>query len=203
MTIITVFGDVACPFTYVGLSMLFAERDRRAADVRFRVRAWPLELINDAPLDPAHVSREVEALRVVVPGSFAGFDPATFPRTSVPAFGLVDAAYERSDHDGESAAIAVRVALFERGLDIGDSDVLTGLAAAIGVTLPTDEAARAIAERDHAAGQDLGVVGSPYFITRDRGWFCPMLAISQHEGRFTVTIDDTTKRDFINNVFDR
>lgn len=58
------------------------------------VRAWPLELINGSPLQGAKVSEQVTELRAnVAPELFAGFSPAHFPSTSLPAFALTAAAY--------------------------------------------------------------------------------------------------------------
>ena len=58
----------------------------RGLDVGLRLRAWPLELVNDAPLDADLIADEVAALRAhVAPDLFAGFDPQHFPKTSLPA----------------------------------------------------------------------------------------------------------------------
>src|SRR5437588_5042185 len=97
MRIVELFGDVLCPFTYAGLVHLLDERDRRGVAVSFVVRAWPLELVNDKPFDPAHVAAEIEALRAsVAPQLFGAFDPATFaarfPTSSMPAFAVALAA---------------------------------------------------------------------------------------------------------------
>ena len=97
---IEVYAEVGCPFTHVGLHRLLQQRDARGSDVRVRVRAWPLEWVNNRPLDPGFVAREVDALReTVAPDLFYGFDPATFPATSIPAFGLAAAAYSLDDAD--------------------------------------------------------------------------------------------------------
>src|SRR5205823_264116 len=98
MTRIEVFADVMCPFTHVGLRRLVSARDAADATVRLRVRAWPLELINGEPLRVTLVAREIDELRAqVAPDLFTGFDAHTFPATSIPAFGLVAAAYAVND----------------------------------------------------------------------------------------------------------
>ena len=57
---VEVFADVVCPFAHVGLRRFVA---RRAELGRSRplllVRAWPLELVNAKPFDPASVARNV------------------------------------------------------------------------------------------------------------------------------------------------
>ena len=78
------------------------ERSARNVPVLLHVLAWPLEWVNGAPLDADFVAMEVQALReTVAPELFAGFDPATFPSTSVPALALAAAAYERSPELGD------------------------------------------------------------------------------------------------------
>ncbi len=197
---LTVFGDVVCPFTYAGLVMLRAERDRRRPDLVLRLRAWPLEWINGRPLDPHHVAAEIAGLRPVVPDRFAGFDPATFPRTSLAALALVDVAYERDDALGERVAIAVREAVFEHGIDVGDPATLATLAAAHDLTVPDpDDTVRRV-RADHELGQSLGVVGSPHFVTEHGSWFCPILHISQTDGVFTVRIDEPVRAEFLDAV---
>ena len=109
LRVVEVFADVLCPFTYVGLRRLAVERDRRRRrDVVLRCRAWPLELVNGRPLDPAEVAEEVAALRrSVAPGLFRGFDAATFPRSSLRALTLAADADAVSVELGESVSFAL------------------------------------------------------------------------------------------------
>jgi predicted DsbA family dithiol-disulfide isomerase len=190
MPSIEVFADIVCPFTHVGLKRLIVERRRRGAAGYMRVRAWPLAWINGAPLSVEIVAHEIEALRAqVAPDTFAGFSAATFPRTSIPAFGLVAAGYALSTAAGESLSLAVRDALFEGGLDISDPRVLADLGERWGVVpfdLPTScDAARADWER----GTARGVQGSPHFFVGDRDWFCPSLRISKRDGEFQIELE--------------
>ena len=54
MTTIEVFADIACPFTHVGLRRFVQRREELGRpDVTLLVRAWPLEVVNGQPLDPA------------------------------------------------------------------------------------------------------------------------------------------------------
>ena len=54
---IEVFADIWCPFTHVGLRALAEERAHRGrTDVTLWVRAWPLELVNGAPMDGHHAA---------------------------------------------------------------------------------------------------------------------------------------------------
>jgi predicted DsbA family dithiol-disulfide isomerase len=199
---IEMFADVVCPFAYVGLARLLASRDDADAAVRVRVRAWPLEWVNGSPLDPRVVEHEVAALRAsVAPDLFGGFDPGTFPRTSVPAFGLAAAAYAFSDECGERVSLDLRRALFEEGRDLADIAVLHEIGARHGVTPLDARTAAAAARVDWERGRARGVVGSPHFFVGEHGWFCPSLRITSHDGEFDVRPDPGAVEEFYRGVF--
>ena len=194
---IEVFADVLCPFTHVGLRRLSEERHARAARVSLRVRAWPLEWINGAPLGPDLVAREVEALRAeVAPELFAGFDPSLFPLTSIPAFGVAAAAYAVDDALGAAVSMALRDAFFEHGADIADIEVLEDIARKFGIELPSPDATDKAVRADWELGRRRAVRGSPHFFVGDRDWFCPSLAISHKDDKFDVEIAEASKQDF-------
>jgi predicted DsbA family dithiol-disulfide isomerase len=177
--VVEVFADVTCPFAHVGLRRFVAQREARlAAEPVLRVRAWPLELVNGEPLDPDVVLRHVDELREqVAPDLFQRFEPEHLPRSSMPALEVVAAAYRQGAHAGERMSLLVREALFELGLDLGQPDVLADLAAAEGITMPTDTEQLVLA--DYEDGRRLGVRGSPEFFLDGRGWYCPSLAIEK------------------------
>jgi predicted DsbA family dithiol-disulfide isomerase len=185
---IEVFAELACPFTHVGLRRLVAARNSSHCPRLLVVRAWPLEWINGRALDPAQVAAEIDALRATVaPELFAGFDVATFPTTSVPAFGLAAAGYARDDGTGEAVSLALRNAIFEQGLDVTDPGVLRAIGAPYGVDpVPPRDAAVAV-RADWDLGQARGVRGSPHFFADGADWFCPGLDIDRIDGRFVVT----------------
>jgi predicted DsbA family dithiol-disulfide isomerase len=196
-----VFADVACPFAYVGLLRVLAERDRAGSDTALWVRAWPLELVNGKPIDPAHVAAEVEALRRdVSPDLFRGFDPTVFPATSIPAFGLVAAGYAASVDVGEALSIAVRAALFETAQPIDDDGVLRDLGRAFGVVPLGRAAAEAAVRRDWDAGKARGVRGSPHFFSGADHWFCPALAIEKRDDGYHARIAGDRVEAFLANV---
>lgn len=161
-----------------------------------RVRAWPLEWINGAALGHELAAREIVALRArVAPDLFAGFDAATFPRTSIPAFGLVAAAYALDESTGEAVSLALRDALFERGDDISDEGVLRAIGGPFGVE-PLDRIeAESAVRADWDRGKERAVQGSPHFFVDDRGWFCPSLEITHEGERFDIKIADKTLRE--------
>ncbi len=175
---VTVFADVVCPFAYIGLTRLLERRHQLGRDdVRLRVRAWPLELVNGRPVDGAFIAEEIdEVAPQVAPDLFGGFDPAKFPASSLPALALTAVAYERGPDKGERVAMEVRRRLFELGQDVGDPAVLRQIADEVGVAVPTD-VEPALAE--WRLGQELGVVGSPHFFVGGESVFCPVLDISR------------------------
>jgi predicted DsbA family dithiol-disulfide isomerase len=190
LTIIEVFADVVCPFAHVGLRAVANRRDELGReDVRLRIRAWPLELVNGAPLDAAHTAQHVAVLRAdVVPEMFAGFVPERFPATSLPALALAASAYRVSDATGEAVSLAIRDALFEEGRDVSDPEVLAAVADAFGLTVQ-DERAYSDVFTDWHEGQARGVKGSPHFFCGADEVFCPSLRISRVAGHMHVTPD--------------
>jgi 2-hydroxychromene-2-carboxylate isomerase len=201
--VLEVFADVCCPFTHVGLKRVLAARAERHAEVAVVVRAWPLEWVNGAPLDPAHVAREVDALRrQVAPDLCTGFDPHAFPPTSIPAFGLAALAYDRSVALGEAVSVALRDAVFERGLDVAEVSVLADVARAHRLDPPGDEWSRARAEADWEEGRRRGVVGSPHFFVGGHSEFCPALRIrTGDDGDFDISTDDARLAALLDDAF--
>ena len=198
MATIEVFADVRCPFTHVGLRRLVA---RRAAlgrtDVGLRLRAWPLELVNDAPLDPIMIGEEIDALRAqVAPDLFRGFDRNRFPDSSLPGLMLAASAYDHSLAAGERVSLALRHSLFEDGLDIADGGVLGQIATAAGIEVPTGRAhTEVLADWDE--GRQRGVVGSPHFFVGDEGFFCPTLDIARVDGQLRITTNEDSLTSFL------
>ena len=179
MPTIQVFADVRCPFAHVGLQRLLSETTRRGFGRPLRIRAWPLELVNAAPLDPGLIAEEVDALRTqVVPDLFAGFDVHRFPATSIPALALTAGAYAIGPELGERVALSLRWALFEEGRDIAAPDVLLDIAEGHGMALPHNCEVDRVRD-DWAEGRQRGVVGSPHFFVGTTGWFCPALHIER------------------------
>jgi predicted DsbA family dithiol-disulfide isomerase len=187
---IEVFADITCPFAHVGLRRFVARREEHGTvGPWLRVRAWPLELVNGAPLAPAHVARRVDELRAqVAPDLFGGFDGNVVPASSMPAFELVAAAYELGDEVGERVSLAVRAAFFEQGLDIGAAEVLERIAESEGIKVCPADAERIVID-DYEEGKRRGVRGSPEFYLDGRGWYCPSLRIEKVDGHLTIEPD--------------
>lgn len=200
MDAIEVYADVRCPFAHVGIRRV---HERRLAEggPPLRVRAWPLELVNQAPLDGAMIATEVEAIRQqVAPDLFAGFDPGSWPETSLPALALTSAAYAVDDATGERMALAVRDALFEDSRDIADPAVLAALAAEHGVAAPP-AGHHDVVVAEWQAGQERGVVGSPHFLVGGKGFFCPGLDIHHDDDGFRIARDVEAFGAFVADAF--
>lgn len=176
--VVEVFADVCCPFTHVGLRRFVERRDAESRrDVRLRVRAWPLEIVNGAPLDPAFIAEEVDEIRAQLSTDvFVGFR-GSLPPSSLPAMALTTAAYRRDLATGEAVALAVRDALFEQGADLADATTLARLGADHGVTVEPADHEAVLAE--HREGVRRGVIGSPHFFTPAGDFFCPALDVSR------------------------
>jgi predicted DsbA family dithiol-disulfide isomerase len=198
---IEVFADVLCPFTHVGLRRFVRRRELVPRDVVLWVRAWPLELVNGEPLTPEFVAEEVDALRTsVAPDLFTGFDPASFPSTALPALALSAAASRQDAATGEQVALALRDLVFEQGVDIGDADVLSGVARRFGVRLEPTDQDTVLADRRE--GEARGVVGSPHFFTPDGSFFCPSLDIGHDpDGALQIRFDQAGFERFVDACF--
>jgi predicted DsbA family dithiol-disulfide isomerase len=198
MAVIEVFADVCCPFTHVGLRRFIERRGALGLDEPVLVaRAWPLELVNGEQLDGAFIAEEIEALRAqVAPDLFTGFRREFFPSTSLPALALAARAYEVDARTGERVSLALRDALFERGLDIADGCVLDAIAA-IHRLDPPGEPERAAVLAEWADGRRRGVRGSPEFFVAGRGYFCPTLDIRRVDGQLQIHPDPDALDEFL------
>ncbi|HYL52414.1 MAG TPA: DsbA family protein [Acidimicrobiia bacterium] len=203
MSQLEIFAEIVCPFTHVSLRRLIDARDGSGANVPVRVRAWPLELVNSRPQDPDVVAREIDALRVeIAPELFKGFEPSRLPRTSIPAFGLAAAAYEGHGHaKGEAVSLALRDAVFEDGLDVGEPEVIAMLAERFGIEPPPSGYADLSARADWHRGMERHVQGSPHFFLGSRDWFCPGLTIRHQGGDYDIRVDETRRREFYASAF--
>jgi 2-hydroxychromene-2-carboxylate isomerase len=175
---IEVFADIWCPFAHVGIRCVVERRAQLGhEDSPLYVRSWPLELVNNVPLDPTTTAHHVQELRLqVAPDLFQGFDPNRFPTTTLPALAWVHAAYALDMKTGEAVSLALRTALFEDGVDISDPELLSDIVLAEGVTSVGTDDERAVVADWHE-GVARGVKGSPHFFCGDADAFCPSLDI--------------------------
>ncbi len=203
MTVIEVFAEVTCPFTHVGLRRFVEHRTSVGRDdVMVRVRAWPLEIVNGAPLQPDFIAEEIDEIRDQVAADlFRGFTTEAFPTSSIPALALTAAAYVRSPRVGEKVSLALRDLLFEQGQNIADPTVLDEIASMHGLTVGPHDTDRVLA--DHAEGIERKVIGSPHFFTPGGDFFCPALDVHREDnGHLRVTADPAGFDRFLDACFD-
>ncbi len=193
-SIIEVFADIWCPFTHVGLRAIDEQRTRTGrTDVAIWVRAWPLELVNGAPLDPAVTKEHADDLREqVAPNLFRHLDLDRFPHSTLDALALANRAYRGGLELGEQMSFALRNALFEEGRDISDPVTLEHLAGEFGVDMP-DESDRTDVVADWHAGDERGVLGSPHFFCGEADMFCPSLEITKDPERGVSIVRDASR----------
>jgi 2-hydroxychromene-2-carboxylate isomerase len=192
---IEVFADVTCPFAYVGLVRLLDRRDAIGSAREIFVRSWPLELVNDQPLTGPGIAPKVEELRRdAAPDLFRGFDPDTFPTTSMPALALAAAAYRVCGRVGERVSMELRQALFEAGRDVSRVDVLGEIANRHGVPGPWDAGAVLV---DWGEGRRRGALGSPHWFVDGEDFYCPTLQIDHPGGGLHVTPDRARFEEFV------
>ena len=202
MDAVEVFADVGCPFTHVGLRRIVDERERRGVALPLWVWAWPLEWVNDEPLDRLAVAQKVDVLRKrVAPDLFTGFDPSAFPATSVLAMALTADAYAIAPSVGERVALAVRWALFEDGRDVASEAVLRDIAQIAGIDLSDSDDTDRVLD-DYRTGQARGVKGSPHFFVGDADYFCPTLEITHRDdGTLDIRVDPDKFDSFMTTAF--
>ncbi|MGB0114156.1 MAG: DsbA family protein [Ilumatobacteraceae bacterium] len=194
MTTVEVFADISCPFAHVGLKRVIAHLDgtftARSTAPDVIVRAWPLEWVNDAPMQADAVLTKAHALdEQLGTRHFSGLRADRWPTTTLPALALVAAAYERDAATGLAVSLDLRSALFEHGLDVSDADVLTDLARRHDLTPPLDLDHRA-AQADYDEGRARGVQGSPHYFVGDQDFFCPTLDLGHDDdGHLTASFD--------------
>ena len=200
-TTVEVFADITCPFTHVGLKRVIEHVSILDHPVDVVVRAWPLEWVNGSALDVDPVQVKAAALSEQLGvDDFAGLRPDHWPSTTLPALELAAAAYGVDAATGMAVSLALRVALFEQGRDVGDLNVLAEIAAEHGVT-PHDES---IAVRaDYEDGLARGVSGSPHFWVGDTNFFCPALDLGHDaENHLTARFDPDSLAQFFATIDD-
>ncbi|MEO1059563.1 MAG: DsbA family protein [Actinomycetota bacterium] len=192
---VEVFADITCPFTHVGLQRIVPMLSSSGRAAVLYVRSWPLEWVNDEPLQYDAVVAKAEALTAQLGGdAFSGLRADTWPDTTIPALALVAHAYAGDPATGLALSLDLRSGLFQRGHDISDPEVLAeyarahALHQAIGNKAQLD--GEAMVRDDYEEGQRLGVDGSPHFFIGSANFFCPALDIGHDDqGALTARLD--------------
>ena len=182
MQIVEVYADITCPFAHVGLKRVIQHVREMSEPADVIVRAWPLEWVNGAPLAYDAVLVKARALTEQLGVSdFDGLRAEAWPSSTIPALELAGAASARDHATGLAVSLDLRAALFERGEDISDPQVLAALAAAHGLTPPPAGSSAAV-QADYDGGRARGVQGSPHFFVASDDFFCPALDLGHDDG---------------------
>jgi predicted DsbA family dithiol-disulfide isomerase len=197
MQIVEVYADITCPFTHVGLKRVVRHVREMSTPAEVVVRAWPLEWVNGTPLAVDAVLVKAQALTEQLGvDDFVGLRADAWPSTTIPALNLAAVAYERDAATGLAVSLELRTALFERGEDIGDAEVLAAIATAHGLPTPATEASSAV-RADYDGGRERGVKGSPHFFVAADDFFCPALDLGHDsDGHLTARFDAAMLEEF-------
>ena len=137
----------------------------------------------------------------MAPSLFAGFDPRSFPRTTLPALAVAAGAYRKDDQTGEAVSLALRDALFGDGLDISSPEIIATVARTHNLDAASAPDPGGVL-LDWREGRARGVKGSPHFFCGDAESFCPSLRITRDkEGRVHVERDTKALDNFLAGCF--
>ena len=176
---IVVYADITCPWAHLAVYRLHAARSKLDLDdeVRFDVRAFPLELFNEQATPKNILDAEISVAGALDPD--AGWQmwqrpESEYPVTSLPALEAVQAAKEQGLAASEQLDRRLRVGFFGESRVISLRHEILDLAAevdvvdadALGEALDSGRARAAVMEQKAAAESDT-VTGSPHLFFPD------------------------------------
>jgi predicted DsbA family dithiol-disulfide isomerase len=177
--VVTIWSDVHCPWATTAIHRLRRARERDGLDVEFRLRAWPLELVNGEVDGRDALLLEVGVLSTYEPEIFSAYQNDAWPSTFLPAHELVAAARRvHGPRTAEDVDYALRLSFFRDSVDISLRPGLERalqLAAGFGSDLDAQAVLaewdcggpRADVLADFRESKDAGVQGSPHVFWPD------------------------------------
>lgn len=176
---VAVYADITCPWAHVCVHRLHETRSRLGLEDRVTIdpRAFPLELINDAPTPKKILDAEIPVVGALEPD--AGWQmwqrPASeYPVSTLPALEAVIAAKEQGPRAAESLDRGLRRAFFGASRTITMRHEILAVAEESGVIdVPALEAAledgraRAALTKDHLTSETAAVESSPHVFLPD------------------------------------
>lgn len=214
---IVVYSDIGCPWAHVAVFRLHRMRSKLGLEdkVRFDMRAYPLEEINEQPTPKKILDAEISVAGGLEPD--AGWQmwqrpDSEFPVTTLPALEAVQAAKAQSIEASERLDRALRVALF------GESRVVSMRHSILDVAERTDGvdaealasaldegSARSTVMDQMAEAQEGPVDGSPHLFLRDGSdYFNPGIDLEwegEHGKGFPIVKGDAPE--IYEEIFDR
>ncbi|MFI9570009.1 DsbA family protein [Microbispora rosea] len=164
---IIIFSDIWCSFAHIAVHRLHTTRERLGLTdrVRFDHRAFPLELLNDAPSPRPGTDSEVGRMAALEPDAGWQLWQAKdwlYPSTTLPALEAVQAAKEQGFAASEQLDLALRRAFWAESRCISHRKVILDAAASTGVVdvdalaaaLDDGRARRALSEQAAIAATD-------------------------------------------------
>jgi len=201
MQTVEVYADITCPFTHVGLKRVVEHVNAMSEPAEVIVRAWPLEWVNGTPLAVDAVLVKAASLTEQLGvDDFSALRADAWPTSTIPALNLTASAYTRNAATGLAVSLDLRAALFERGENVGDADVLARIAAAHDLPAPPVETSAEV-QADYDGGLTRGVKGSPHFFVASDDFFCPALDLGHDaDGHLTARFDADMLADFFDRI---
>ncbi len=201
MQTVEVYADITCPFTHVGLKHVMQHVSAMSEPAEVIVRAWPLEWVNGSPIAVDAVLVKAAALTDQLDvDDFSALRANAWPASTIPALNLAASAYGRDAATGLAVSLELRAALFERGQDVGDPDVLARIAAGHDLPAPNSDTSDAV-QADYDGGLERGVKGSPHFFVASDDFFCPALDLGHDaDGHLTARFDADMLADFFERI---
>ncbi|KOV84179.1 hypothetical protein ADL03_17940 [Nocardia sp. NRRL S-836] len=176
---IVVFSDIWCSFAHIAIHRLHTTRERLGLEdrVQFDLRAFPLELLNNASSPRSGTDSEVGRMAAQEPG--AGWQlwqvqDWLYPSTVLPALEAVQAAKLQSLHASEQLDLALRKAFWAQSRNISNRGVIVDCAESTGAVdvaelveaLDDGRARRTLADQAAIAATDV-VNCSPHLFLPD------------------------------------
>ncbi|MFF3288456.1 DsbA family protein [Streptomyces sp. NPDC003023] len=131
--VVTVYSDIWCSFAHIAVHRLHATRSRLGLDdqVAFDLRAFPLEMLNDAPSPRPGTDSEVARMASLEPTAGWQLWQAKdwlYPSTTLPALEAVLAAKEQSLKASEQLDLGLRRAFWAESRCISHRKVIMDVA---------------------------------------------------------------------------
>jgi predicted DsbA family dithiol-disulfide isomerase len=176
--VVIVFSDIWCSFAHITIHRLHEARERLGLEdeIRFDHRAFPLELLNNAPSPRTGTDSEVGRMASVEPG--AGWQlwqdkDWLYPSSTLPALEAIQAAKEQGLDASEKLDLGLRKAFWAQSRCITNQRVILDVAAEVGIdaghieeSLGDGRARKALSEQAAVSATDV-VNCSPHLFLPD------------------------------------
>lgn len=190
---ITVYQDVLCSWCYLADLRLESLRKEFGDAVRWRVRPYPLRIVDTLPTEKElrGLSEEIRrakdepdpAARLLTTDLWLGGDP---PRSSLPGLAALEAARLQGPQARTFLARAMQRAALEQGVNVSRTDVVFELASRVGLSMNDFSAAfhseetRRLILDEHRLAAVRGVRGVPTLVIGGRWMICGLRDLSEY-----------------------